>query len=78
MTGEELVLVVHLDQGTCETPRLGEEIARSNSRLPHYKRVSGYLLWDKDFPVTASLKVKRGELAEQIRQGAGREKVAKL
>jgi len=29
--------------------------------------VGGYLLWDKEFPRTASMKIKRKELAEQLR-----------
>ena len=44
------------------------EIAARNRRLPNYKRISGYLIWEQDFPLTASLKIKRVELAEQIRQ----------
>ncbi len=54
------------------------DLAERNRRLLNYKRVSGYLLWDHDFPRTASLKIKRGELAEQIRQGLGREAVVPL
>ena len=53
-------------------------LAERNRRLANYKRVSGYLVWDADFPLTASLKVKRMELAEQIRKGAGREAVVPL
>jgi long-chain acyl-CoA synthetase len=45
---------------------LGDLHAR-NHRLPDYKRVHGYLLWDKDFPRTASLKIKREALADEIR-----------
>ena len=36
----------------------------------NYKRISGYLVWDRDFPLTASLKIKRVDLAEQIREHA--------
>jgi len=28
--------------------------------------VGGYVVWDKDFPRTASMKIKRTELAEEI------------
>ena len=56
---------------------MGEQIARSlaerNRRLLNYKRVSGYVIWDADFPRTASLKIRRVELAEQIRKLLGRE-----
>ena len=67
MVGEKLVLVIHLEAGTAVTNELVAEIAERNRRLLNYKRIGGYLAWDRDFPVTASLKIKRGELAEQIR-----------
>jgi hypothetical protein len=54
------------------------EIAERNRRLLNYKRISGYLLWDRDFPLTASLKIKRGELAEQIRRALDRSAVVVL
>ena len=52
--------------------RLREEILGRNRRLADFKRVGGYLLWEKDFPRTVSLKIKRGELAAQIGAGAAR------
>ena len=67
MVGEKLVLVIHPEAGAAVTNELVAEIAERNRRLLNYKRISGYLVWDRDFPVTASLKIKRGELAEQIR-----------
>ncbi len=67
MVGEKLVLVIHPEAGAAVTNDLVAEIAERNRRLLNYKRISGYLVWDRDFPVTASLKIKRGELAEQIR-----------
>ena len=67
MVGEKLVLVIHLEAGAAVTNDLVAEIAERNRRLLNYKRISGYLVWDRDFPLTASLKIKRGELAEQIR-----------
>ncbi len=67
MVGEKLVLVVRPEPGTSVTNDLIAEIAERNRRLLNYKRISGYLVWDRDFPLTASLKIKRGELAEQIR-----------
>jgi hypothetical protein len=53
-------------------------LADRNKRLLNYKRISGYLVWERDFPLTASMKVKRLELAEQIRQTTGREAVVPL
>jgi long-chain acyl-CoA synthetase len=67
MVGEKLVLVIHPEAGTAVANELIAEIAERNRRLLNYKRISGYLVWDRDFPLTASLKIKRGELAEQIR-----------
>jgi long-chain acyl-CoA synthetase len=67
MVGEKLLLVIHPEAGASITNDLVAEIAERNRRLLNYKRISGYLVWDRDFPLTASLKIKRGELAEQIR-----------
>jgi hypothetical protein len=39
----------------------------------NFKRVSGYVIWDEDFPRTASLKIKRNVLAEQIRNRLDRQ-----
>ena len=72
MTGEKLVLVVHPDGDAGAIDALSAEIAERNRRLLNYKRISGYLAWERDFPRTASLKIKRQELAEQIRKTAGR------
>src|ERR1700720_1790977 len=72
MVGEKLVLVVHPEPGAPVTNDLVAEIAERNRRLLNYKRISGYLVWDRDFPLTASLKIKRGELAEKIRESLDR------
>jgi long-chain acyl-CoA synthetase len=69
---EMLMLVVRLEQNQQFDERLREEIVARNRRLPDFKRVGGYLVWEKDFPRTASLKIKRGELAEEIGVGAAR------
>jgi hypothetical protein len=55
-----------------------DEIIARNRRLPDFKRVGGYLLWEKDFPRTASLKIKRGELAVEIGASAARADVVKV
>ncbi len=78
MTGEKLVLVIHPEAGKAVTNELVAEIAERNRRLLNYKRISGYLVWDRDFPLTASLKIKRVELAEQIRQAASRSTMVAL
>jgi long-chain acyl-CoA synthetase len=68
---EMLVLVVRLEEnqqfdGRLCDDRLRDEIVARNRRLADFKRVGGYLLWEKDFPRTAALKIKRGELAAEI------------
>jgi long-chain acyl-CoA synthetase len=72
---EMLVLVVRLEQNQQFNDLLREEIVERNRRLADFKRVGGYLLWEKDFPRTASLKIKRGELAAEIGAGATKESV---
>jgi len=66
MVGEQLVIVLHLELGQEATEALRAELAARNRRLPHFKRISGYVSWNEDFPRTASLKIKRAVLAEQI------------
>jgi long-chain acyl-CoA synthetase len=78
MVGEQLVLVVHPEPGKTIDAAITTEIGDRNRRLLNYKRVSGYLVWDRDFPVTASMKIKRVDLAEQIRQNLAREAVVSL
>jgi len=77
--GEEiLVLVVRLEQNQQFDDRLREEIAARNRRLADFKRVGGYFVWEKDFPRTASLKIKRGELAEEIGTSATRAQIVEI
>jgi long-chain acyl-CoA synthetase len=65
-TREALVLILRLEQNQkFDTPLL-EDLSTRNRRLPDFKRVSGYLIWDRDFPRTASMKIKRQLLAEEI------------
>jgi len=78
MVGEILVLVVHPETGKSVTDELVREIAERNRRLLNYKRISGYVVWSHDFQRTASMKIKRGELAEQIRAALNREAVVPL
>ena len=66
MTGEQLVLVARADPAQNLNGAMRNELEKCNQRLLPYKRISGYILWDQDFPRTASLKIKRNVLAEQI------------
>jgi long-chain acyl-CoA synthetase len=78
MLGEQLVLVLHPETGRPISPSLQEEIAARNRRLLNYKRIAGYLSWDRDFPLTASLKIKRHILAAEIREALSRDSIVPL
>jgi long-chain acyl-CoA synthetase len=78
LDNEMLVLVVRLEQNQQFDDRLREEMVAQNRRLADFKRVGGYLVWEKDFPRTASLKIKRGELAAEIGAGAVRAGVVEI
>ena len=64
--GESLVLVLRLEQNQKFDNKLLDDISARNRGLPDFKRVAGYLIWEKDFPRTASMKIKRQVLAEEI------------
>ena len=66
MTGEQLVLTVHLEHGQQYSDQLRAEINARNQRLLNYKRIHGVVLLEEDFPRTASLKIKRNVLAERL------------
>jgi long-chain acyl-CoA synthetase len=72
---ETLVLVLRLEQNQKFDSKLLEEISTRNRRLPDFKRVSGYLIWESDFPRTASMKIKRQALAEEIGKSVEREAI---
>jgi long-chain acyl-CoA synthetase len=78
LSGEQLVIVLHPEAGQAISEDLVRNLAGRNRRLLNYKRISGYLGWERDFPLTASLKIKRGELAEQIRTNLDRSAVVSL
>lgn len=75
---EGLVLVIRLDQNQKFDKSLLEDIAVRNRKLPDFKRVGGYLLWEKDFPRTASMKIKRQVLAEEMGKSLQRNAVVSL
>ena len=60
---EELVMVVRSDGREFE-----DALVKRNRRLPDFKRIHGYVPWDEDFPRTASLKIKRQQLADAVRE----------
>jgi len=66
MLGEQLIIVIHLENNQLLTDQLQQEIIQRNHRLLNYKRIHGLVLHEEDFPRTASLKIKRNELAERL------------
>ena len=66
MVAEQLLLALHLEPGQSYSDELHREISARNSKLLNYKRIHGVVLYDADFPRTASLKIKRNALAEQL------------
>jgi long-chain acyl-CoA synthetase len=75
---EMLTLVLRLEQSQEFTNELKEEIIARNRRLPDFKRVHGYIIWSQDFPRTASMKIKRTMLAEEIGKTLDRTAVVQL
>jgi long-chain acyl-CoA synthetase len=75
---EMLFIALRLEQNQQFDAGLLEELNTRNRALADFKRVAGYLMWDKDFPRTASLKIKRTVLAEEIGKTAGRADIVKL
>jgi long-chain acyl-CoA synthetase len=53
-------------------------LVRANRSLRDFKRIAGVLPWDDEFPRTASLKLQRSVLAEQIRAQVTRDAIEPL
>ena len=68
MVGEQLILAIHLENNLSFTDELKADIAKRNSLLLNYKRIHGIVLFAEDFPRTASLKIKRNDLATLLAQ----------
>jgi long-chain acyl-CoA synthetase len=66
MIGEQLIIAIHLENGQLFTDELKQDIIQRNYRLLNYKRIHGVVLYEEDFPRTASLKIKRNDLAERL------------
>ena len=80
---EMLILALRLEPGqegqaSEFSEALKQEIIARNRRLPDFKRVGGCLVWEKDFPRTAAMKIKRMVLAEEIRKTLSRAAVVEL
>lgn len=68
LTGEQLIVVVRPKAGVTEPQRaaLLEAFRQRNRKLADYKRLAGYVLWDREFPRTASQKIRREPLAREL------------
>ena len=75
---ETLVLVLRLEQNQEFNQELEQDILARNRKLPDFKRVGEYLIWNEDFPRTASMKIKRIVLAEEIGKTRERSAVTSL
>jgi long-chain acyl-CoA synthetase len=73
MVGEQLIMALRLEDGQKFDDGLRDDLVARNKRLPDYKRLGGYVVWERDFPRTASLKIKRAVLAEEMRGGLDRQ-----
>jgi long-chain acyl-CoA synthetase len=73
-----LVLALRLEQSQRMSNELEDDLAARNRRLPDFKRVGGYIVVEQDFPRTASMKIKRGDLAGQIGETVARSAVVSL
>ena len=75
---ESLILILRLEQNQKLGNALLENVGARNRQLPDFKRVGGYLVWESDFPRTASMKIKRQALAEEISKQKDRSAAVEL
>jgi long-chain acyl-CoA synthetase len=75
---EMLVIVLRMENGQELDEALKTDLNTRNRGLPDFKRVGGYLVWDTDFPRTASMKIKRAELAVELGKHRERSAVVQL
>ncbi len=69
MTGEQLLIVLR-PEGDWPSDECLEQLRERNRRLPDFKRLSAFVVQGEEFPATASQKIKRGVLAEVLKERA--------
>jgi long-chain acyl-CoA synthetase len=67
LTHDSMVIVVRSKENIHQPTHL-EEIKIRNRKLADYKRVANLVFWEGTFPRTASMKIKRNHLAEEIKR----------
>jgi long-chain acyl-CoA synthetase len=75
---ESLMIVLGLEPSQQFDAALQENLSARNRRLPDFKRVNRCMVWNKEFPRTASMKIKRQALAEEIAKTATQEAAKKF
>ena len=73
---EQLVAVVH--PGAQSPDDLLAALRAENRKLSPARRLGGALVWDRPFPRTASMKLKRNELVGALRKSVERADVMRL
>ncbi len=73
MVGEQLVLVAR--PGKVAWTEVLAAVRERNRTLPDFKRVAGVVRWERTFPRTASMKVKRAELVDTLARETRRDAV---
>ncbi len=77
---EQLLVVIRPKTGTDARPEaeILDDLRVCNRGLADYKRLSGVIVWDREFPRTASQKLKREPLAHELRSRLDRGSVRAL
>lgn len=77
MTGDALLLVFR-PEDDADVDAIVRELRRRNLTLPEYKRVTGYVVQREEFPVTATMKIKRRALADVLHRRPRSESIVAL
>ncbi|MCE9625924.1 MAG: AMP-binding protein [Deltaproteobacteria bacterium] len=72
LIGEQLI-VVFRPKGDGVSEILLEGLRKRNRHLADYKRISGFVVHERDFPRTSSMKIKRQQLAQELKSLRKRE-----
>ncbi len=73
LSDEQLMIVLRVNPGVDFDGELLPVLQERNRTLADFKRLSGYVVWEEDFPRTASMKIKRNVLAEALANRLARE-----